>query len=66
MTPIKELWVIGLLVLFVDYSGHTNPIAEAVNEAQAELLGTLLCSYHKKPLFIFDASQRSLIEKQSS
>lgn len=66
MTPIREIWVIGSSVLFVDMSGRTNPICEAVDEQTAKLLGSLLCSYHRKPLYIFDASQRSLIRKEDS
>ena len=63
MTPIKEIWVFGTSVLFLDYAGKTNQIAECYTVENAMLIGQLLCSHHRKPLFIFDPSQRSLIQQ---
>lgn len=66
MTPIKEIWVMGQSVLFVDYSDRLNPIADAVNEQQAELLGRLLQTYHKRPLYFFEPAQRSMVLQEES
>ncbi len=61
MTPIKEIWVIGNRVVFLDYADQTNFIADCVDEQVALHVALLFSIYKGKQAFAFKPSMRRMV-----